>query len=475
MGYNPPSGNPQQPVATLFGGSTGDLFNRIGAWGGVVNAINIDRGTLVPAQTATATDQYETIDQDLIQSIYTYLSSYQNGASTYLTQIQSICSATLLRMVSDVLSIGNNPTTTTAMQALIAQMQANNQSVKACTISSSVGYRAANIGNPVAVVSVRNTQGLFLEDLFAETATATVSNSSQYSSSVAGVEPLSVQGQYSVSNTFSWMYPAGSGANLTVSAISGMSQGQGGSGNWLMNGSFESTSATANIPLNWTILTGVPGTTVFQATSDVYDGTYSLQFAGDSSTLTTVVEGFSTATTTGVIPTTLYPNVQLSFNCFIRTSSTPASGVLQVALTNGSSPTVDNDGNTNSTSVNLNTIGTTWVPFNAVFRTPSILPSTPTLAIGLTTALPAGYSVFIDRCSVSQMVQLYAGGPYLSIFSGNINMQKGDQVYVTLANNYGGRFQQLFDIIFGMKSMGLLLPSNATGGQTISDSLIPAG
>jgi hypothetical protein len=468
---NPPSGNPTQPTSTLFAGSPGDLFNRIGAWGNLINLINAFRGTTIPAGVASADDQYLNTDQNIIDNLYYNESSYQNSSNTFLSQIRSMSVNTLIQMVNEVLPL-NQQNLQSSMAYLVSLMQSEGQSVKACSVSSNISYGPGNVGNPVAVVSVRNPQGLYLEDLFAETATATVTNDFQHSANLAGSEPLNIQGQYNISDTFSWMYPAGSGINLSANAVNGMNQNQGGYGNWALNGSFENVSATANVPLNWAILAGVPGTTVFQTTSESYDGVYSLQFAGDGSTLSAVGQAFSTPTNSGTMLAYLYPMVQLCVNMFVTMSATPPSGVLQVALTNGSTPTTDNQGNINAASINLNTVGTSWIPFNAVFRTPSVMPTTPTLQIGLTTALPGGYNCYIDRVAVTQMVQLYQGGPYISIFSGDVNMLIGDTVFVKLNNDYGGQFQILFDKIFNMKSQGMLLPSNATGGATIPDTLI---
>jgi hypothetical protein len=70
------------------------------------------------------------------------------------------------------------------------------------------------------------------------------------------------------------------------------------------------------------------------------------------------------------------------------------------------------------------------------------------------------------------MNPLYTGGPSVVIFSGNINMIINDTYWINFYNDYNGQFQRLFDRLFNMKSLGYLLPSNATGGETIPDSLI---
>src|SRR6185312_11413119 len=104
------------------------------------------------------------------------------------------------------------------------------------------------------------------------------------------------------------------------------------------------------------------------------------------------------------------------------------AGVLEIALTDGSG-TIQNDtaGNACSKTIDLHTIAdTSWHNLNAVFHLPAVLPTQVKLRIRLSTALTTGTTVYIDGVAMNPMTQFYAGGPYISIFSGNTAMILND-------------------------------------------------
>ena len=66
----------------------------------------------------------------------------------------------------------------------------------------------------------------------------------------------------------------------------------------------------------------------------------------------------------------------------------------------------------------------------------------------------------------------------MAVFSGNVNFIENDGWDMTTTNDFGGSsnlatFQWLFDRLFNMRSLGLLLPSTASS-PTVADSLITA-
>jgi hypothetical protein len=113
-----------------------------------------------------------------------------------------------------------------------------------------------------------------------------------------------------------------------------------------------------------------------------------------------------------------------------------------------------------------------WTPLSVTFRIPRILPTALAVQLKLTTSLSNTFSLYMDRLALAQMLQLYQQGPSISVFSGNTNLIVGDTFWLSLYNNYAGKVQGLFDRLFNMKGLNLQLPSNATGGQTIPDSVI---
>jgi Carbohydrate binding domain len=443
---------------------SGGLFSRMGALAQLKNDVNVNRGTTIPADVNSINSQYETTDQNLLTNLYQTLSSYQNSSSTFSSYIRSLASSTIIQMVNDISSQANQ-NLSTALQFLINQMLATGQTVNRCTLSSGVAYSPSNIGNPNVVISLSDFNNLLVEDCFAETATGQVTQDSQTSPSLAGVEQMSFQSQYSVSDTFSWLYPAGSGTSLTLTAVSGMTNNGSGTNNWLNNGSFESW--LGGIPSGWTAETGTPGTTIIQSSSPVYDGSFALEFLGNGSENTAIAQQFSTPSGTFATTANVLPNTLFMVNLWCQVSGTPSSGVIRVALTNGTTPINDNSGTPNSFDINLTTLTNTWVPFSGTFRTPNQMPTSVFLEIKMITPITTAFKVYFDRVSFCQPRQMYAGGPFVSVFSGNINMIKGDSFIVTINNAYNGINQFFFDECFNMKSLSLILPSSIS--PTIPD------
>jgi hypothetical protein len=468
-GTGTPSPTPSPPTPASLVGS-GGLFTRVGRLGGLLDAINLNRGVGVPTHVASIQAQYQSANQDIISNLYSNLSSYQNAAGSFNQPIRTMATDTVVDMINPL-----DGTLNTALVNLIAQMNNSSQTVQKNTVWGSIAYLPGNTGNPNVVVSLRDVHGGHNELCFAELITATCINDSQFSAGLAGIEPFSIQGQPSIADPLNWLWPegSGSGTRATVSAINSLGQsGQGGPANWSVNGSFETWSVTANYPANWEIAIGTPGTSVLRATAvgDVYDGLSAIGFVGDGAENTTLRERFSTAGSRQTIPATLFPSMQLAFNLFIKVDVVPAAGVLRIGLSDGSAIINSDAGVPNSLDVDLTAIGTSWTPQAWAFQVPSVLPSAVYLEIKLTTALSAGTKLFLDRVSLDQMTSLYAGGPAISVFSGNVNLTKGDAFIINVYNDYGGAFQNLFERLFSMRSKGVQLPSS--NSPSIPDSLI---
>ncbi len=466
-----PTPPPTPPAIPLVG--TGGLFTRIGKFGGLIDAINEQRGTTIPAHVSAVNAQYASANQDVVTNLYTNLASYQTSSGSFMTPIRQMATNTIIEMVNES-QLLPTPSLAACMSYLIADMVATSNTVNANAVGGSISFAGTNTGNPVVVVSLRGLDGRLLENVFDELIIGTVTNDSTITASVAGIEPIFWQGQAAISDTLSWLYAEGSGCAFTTSAVSPLTQPAGGTANWVVNGSME-TFTIANTPNNWAVVVGTPGTTVFKTTfsGTFYDGVSALQFLGNGSELTQIRQKFAQPGVTGDMTFPLQPRVQVAVNLFLKVSAVPSTGVLRVAMTDSAGTVIlDDNGGSNSYSVDLTAIGTGWMSGAWAFRTPLELTSPVYLDIRLTTALETGKSVYIDRVGLAQMTQAYAGGPYFAVMSGNVNLVKGDTIFVGITNSYSGKFQVLFDRLFGMKAMGLLLPSNAVGGETISDGLI---
>ena len=153
-----------------------------------------------------------------------------------------------------------------------------------------------------------------------------------------------------------------------------------------------------------------------------------------------------------------------------------AAGTLVIELvdTNGT-VLQDAAGNANTFSIDLTALNTIFTSYTADFRTPILIPDPLYLRLRLSVALTDGRSVYIDKASLGQMTQMYTSGPFLAVHSGSVPFMQGDYGTCQITNSRGvggtlSTFQTLWDQLFGMRQLDLLLPSSSS--PTISDDLI---
>ena len=121
---------------------------------------------------------------------------------------------------------------------------------------------------------------------------------------------------------------------------------------------------------------------------------------------------------------------------------------------------------------------TGFLAYSLAFATPQTMPPITYWRIQISAAVSAGTSIYLDHACLVAMTELYAGGPCVAIFGGNVlpeaksGTSDGDYLTLTIANDYAGEFQSYFERNFQMSEKRLRLPSNAAGGETINDSLI---
>lgn len=157
----------------------------------------------------------------------------------------------------------------------------------------------------------------------------------------------------------------------------------------------------------------------------------------------------------------------------------PAAGVITVDLVDGTGGSViqDAQGAANSITFNAADLTKAWqhlsdlVSGEVFFRTPTAVPTVVYLRVRISTAVSTGTSIFLDNSALAQATELYPGGPMIAIFSGSKPFRKQDKWTITVTNNRGGRIQEWYNRAFNMQSLGLLLPSNSSGSETIPDSL----
>lgn len=459
-------------AVTLTG--TGGLFTRLGKILGTIDNVNGFRGSTAPNPSSTwgasgpeisaiqtnidgIQAEFQSALQYVTDGLYTALSSFRSTQSGLLSTMRQLAQTTLVEQVHADTKL-DSKTVANAMVELIRQMENTSDDVDANTVTASVAAAASNTGDGTVVASVKDVKGKTLEYAFNETLNVEATSDAGLGST-SGQEPFTASGDAAEADTLSYLWPAGSGSSRGLTAIDAGST----SSSLLTNGDFD--TFTTNTPGTWTIGVGVAGTDIFAAgSSDDYQGDNALEFTGTGGTpLSELYQAV----------TTLKPNRVYHFCCWVKKSVSLAAGVLSIALTDGSGTIINDDASTaNNTTIAHGSITTSYAAFSGSFRTPKVLPSTVRLRVKITTALTSGESLFVDHLSLAEATQVYTGGPFLSVHSGATAFAKGDRFTVTVSNNWASEFQKGFERLFGMRSLGLVLPSDTGGTETIADTLV---
>lgn len=445
----------------LFGTKLGPIV-------ATLNAINLSRGTTIPARIATHVTDFAGTDASLAASLWSALSSYQSGGSSLASSLQALFQNAIIDDVNAAISLPDQ-SLATALNALVNDMRTNAQTVSANVVGATVTANSGNTGNGTVLVGAKTKTGLALENTFAETVTASCTQDAQSGGATAGQEAIQFRCQpQSAGNQLNFPWPGGSGGAATATSISPGASQAGGAQNWLRNSNFE-TWTVSNIPDGWHVTVGTAGTQVLKSTTagTFYDGVASLALVGDGSTLTALEQQFGVDTSVKMIPLD-----QLAWNLYVRVSSVPAAGVLEVALVDGTGTVIqDMQGANNVATLSLPGITTTFAPFGGFFRTPRVLPAAAYLRVRLSTALSSGSTVFIDHLALAEPTQLYQGGLYVAPFSASTGLIFGDGYSIAVTNSRAGQIQTAFEQFAGMRAKSLLLPST-TGTPTILNSVI---
>jgi len=205
--------------------------------------------------------------------------------------------------------------------------------------------------------------------------------------------------------------------------------------------------------------------------TQVYAGSYAIYFESDASTLTQLDYKL----------TTLQPETAYAANCFITVNTAAASGVIQLSLVDGISGTVINDeqGNANTLTVNCTDLTTSFQALadvlasgDPIFRTPKKMPDLVFLRVRFSTAPPSTRKVYFDELSLVQMTELYPGGPLAAAFAGNQQFRIDDAWTITVTNDRAGLLHEWMQRTFDLAGLGLLLPSDSGGSETIPDTVV---
>lgn len=411
---------------------------------------------------------YTTADRELIDGLFTQLDSARSSVSGIKSFVQQMAQEVVIEMVADGIGL-NTRSLAEALAALDAQMKADTDSVDASTASTtSITAASGNVGDATVNISYKRTDGRANELVIAETLTLVCTSDAETGGGATeGQESWSATGTLPADDTLAWDYPKGSGVSTAVTAVSAA---EDAGANLVTNGDFESWTSSALD--NWTAATGVYGTDIKKQASTVFAGTYALEFLGDGSTLSAITQ--TTGASSGGTTATISPNTVYHHCLFLKRSDTLTQGVLELALINGDSGAIltDDAGNDCKNTLSYTGITTSYAAWKGSIVTPKNLPASVKIRLRLSTALDNGVSVYMDNLTLTAPDELYAGGPRLSVHSGATPSIRGDKNTVVVANDRAGAFQEAFQKLFDMRSLGLQLRSHSGGSETIDDAWI---
>lgn len=432
-------------------------FTRLGRLIAGINEANAYQGDACTARTSAIASGHLLTQKQVLDGLYSRLDSQRGSNSGWQSYLADLASSTLVaQFLADSPPLPSSDTVA-ALGSLVRQMKATGQTIAESSLGSSVSAAAGNLGNGTVVVGLGDpADGRSLDYLHAESVRLTCSaDSYPGGSATAGSEPFAVEGQIAADGDLAWNWPAGSGVTGTLVAVPPDS-----SLSLVANGGFNNWPDAALPPTGWSVAVGAVGTTVARSTTS-YANNYAATFVGNGSELTSIRQDVQ-----------VQPVTQYHFLAMVRSSGGVAAGVLNVRLLSGSGAVLaDNGGTAISFTQSVASLTTTYQPMAARVLTPTVLPSRVVLEVRLSTAMTSGAVLFIDHLSLTPAFQLYAGGPYLTVFAGNVPFAAGDSFSVTLTNSAGvNTFARGMDRIFGLKSLGVKIPSSSS--PTIPNSLI---
>jgi hypothetical protein len=424
------------------------LFDRLGKIGHLAYLVNQHQAAL-PAEFEELLDLYND-DHPWAAPVAMVRDGLIRNQGGLPAAVSSLASTTVVEMVrEDVPSV---QTLNAALAELVAQMVAGSESVDVCAVAASAAAFAGNTGDGAVVLTTKRGDGLVQENLTAESARLVCSGDAQSRTATEGREPLRFAGAALTTTTWDHDHPSGSGASASFQAVSPSG------GGLLTNGDFETWAAVGDVPSGWTLGVGTINVDLVRS-GTAYDGVYAAQFTAGA-TLTEITQELD-----DLLPLTSY-----AVNFWARSSASIGGGVVTVALVDGAGAVTDDDaGVANSFTFDDGDLTATYAQLSGVFRTPRVMPDELHLRIKVTTAL-AGGNVLIDRACLARVSAPYPGGPGLVAFSGATPFLIGDGYTVTTTNDRAGAthlatFQALFDRLFNMRQLGLLLPSDAVPTQ----------
>lgn len=443
------------------------LFTKLGIIGGFVSDINTFQKSLVNVKSPALINKFTSNGKTKI------VLGYIPAIDSQISSVSNLVPSVFVDVAEGVLidSVTTNdplipPNVDDCLLELVSQMKLDNTTVqKMANIVSVSDPSGLNIIN----VALVNADGGANQHTLSENIRLEITSDSFTGGSGAGNETFTVISKDPATGVFNYDYPAGSGSNINVDRVN--MNASSAEGNAITNGNFNLTEvSTPLIPNNWDAVAGYG------------------------------IAGTHWLTSSNGLKIQNFPNVRLKqnvsssisakkayhvhFRFKLNSASVLASGSITVDLVDSANNTmVDNSNAYLAKSVLFNSISESnlgvYQDVNATFVVGSKTPNPVFLRIMCNGTDQTGVTVDLNRLVLSEMYELYDGGPYISILGLDSDpMYKGQRVNISITKALDGgsgtytnnTFQVLFDRLFSTASKGITLPYSTT--PTISDGLI---
>lgn len=202
------------------------LFVRLGRIGYIAYLLDQYQDTL-----PEAFDSIVAAYQDTLQAVGGLVAQQQlpliRSTSAIMGFAQTAARNTVLQMVEeDEPAAARN--LTSALREVIRQMGIQVKTVQNCNVTFTETALAGMVGNGVLVTSDKRGDGLVQENAFTEQTRLVVTSDSYSGNATEGQETFTLTGETASAGVWDWDYPQGSGAIVTVRAISADQNGTRG-------------------------------------------------------------------------------------------------------------------------------------------------------------------------------------------------------------------------------------------------------
>jgi hypothetical protein len=457
-------------MALTYDGSDG-LFTRLGKLIGMMDAVRTHQANL-KTELADIQGEYSSADSYMIAGLVGSIESRIQEAGGILDDIRAAAETTLIEMCFAEASTS----TTNAMRAktlrdaliwLIRQMDADSETIDGTTVTkSSLSLGGSNIGTGNFVYSTEAPNVLLAStndwpNIRSEIVEARCVQDAQDGSIAYGSEIFELRGQPGYP-PLDYRFPAGSGRSMRIPTIcASVDNGPRGQ-NILTNSDME--EFTSNVPNQWTVSSGTAGTE-FQTSATPYRGVNSLTVVGGTGSTFKIRQqmGVSSGTFGRLVP-----DKPFVIGCAMKRSGV-STGTIRLAVEDGSGNIIDSG--SFKLDIDTSAITTSFAQYTVTLRAPRSIPEECYFSIQSTVAL-TGKGCFIDEIVLAELMPLAAGGQAFGVIAGEADWAVDDNARLQFTNNDEGAFVRALDRLFDMYGLGLSLPADYSGTETILDSLI---